>query len=168
MFLPVCVSMCLLYWQWTISKQALRKYLLHVHTQMEKSGWFKCFFNTDVAFSKQTKPPKAAHMPVIMWESCNISEWQRSRTVAAVHHQYSIQSVLIRKFSGCFVPLAFRGRHQISSIRIPNFPPRLIISLDTKPQEPGGSIQYFVFSYLLTLLLTILQNLPSTTWWYRQ
>lgn len=41
--------------------------------------------------------------------------------------------------------LSRRGSHQISSIQILNFPFVLIISLDTKPQEPEAGCQYSAF-----------------------
>ena len=50
------------------------------------------------------------------------------------------------------MPLASKGSHQISSIRILNFPLWLIISLDTKPQEPEAGCQYSAFSSLFTPL----------------
>lgn len=54
--------------------------------------------------------------------------------------------------TGRLSPLSLKGNHQISSIRILNFPLWLIILLDTKPQEPEAGCQYSAFSLLFTPL----------------
>lgn len=78
---------------------------------------------------------------------------------AAVHHQQSTQ---LQNYRMPLVSLPkWKPSDQLNTDT--ELPSVLIISLDTKPQEPEAGCQYSAFSPSFTPPLTVLQNLSSST-----